>query len=68
MHMCRVNRGQGLVDRKLGQAAPPLPPGILLLAVQRRLFCFGSLAVLMILDVVCCYLCYSCYIYKYRNR
>ena len=41
----RQNQGQGLVDRKLVEA----PPVILLLAVPRRLFCFGSLVVL---DVV----------------
>ena len=45
------NQGRGLVDRKLVKAPPP--PAILLLAVPRRLFSFGSLA---ILDVVCRYL------------
>ena len=35
----RQNQGRGLVDHKLVQA----PPVILLLAVPRRLFCFGSL-------------------------
>ena len=38
------NQGRGLIDRKLV---------ISLLAVPRRLFCFGSL---VILDVACCYL------------
>ena len=38
----RQNLGLGLVDRKLVEA----PPVILLLAVPRRLFCFGSLVVL----------------------
>ena len=42
--------GRGLVDRKSVEASSPV---ILLLAVPRRLFCFGSLAVL---DVVCGYL------------
>ena len=32
---------------------PPPSPVILLLAVPRRLYCFGSM---MILDVTCCYL------------
>ena len=41
--------GRGLVDHKLVQA----PPVILLLAVPRRLLCFGSLVVL---DVVFRYL------------
>ena len=47
----RQKQGQGLVDRKLVQAPPP--PVILVLAVPRRLFCFGSLVVL---DVVFRYL------------
>ena len=47
----KQNQGRGLVDRKLVQAPPP--PVILLLAVPRRLFCFGSLVVL---DVVFRYL------------
>ena len=42
----RQNQGRGLVDCKLVQASPPV---ILLLAVPRRLFCFGSFVVL---DVV----------------
>ena len=37
----------------LKSTPPPTPPGILLLVVLRRLFCFGSL---VILDVVCRYL------------
>ena len=41
----KQNQGRGLVDRKLVK-----PPVILLLAVTRRLFCFGSL---VISDVVC---------------
>ena len=41
----RQNQGRGLVDRKLVKA-----PSNFMLAVPRRLFCFGSL---MILDVVC---------------
>ena len=45
------NQGRGLVDHKLVKA--PLPPVILLLAVPRRLFCFGPLVVL---DVVFRYL------------
>ena len=45
----RQNQGRWLVDRKLVKA----PPVILLLAVPRRLFCFGSF---VILDVVCRYL------------
>ena len=53
----KQNQGRGLVDRKQVQA--PLPPPtspqvILLLAVPRRLFCFGSLVVL---DVVFRYFC-----------
>ena len=38
------NQGQGLVDRKLKLKHPrPLPPPvIILLAVPRGLFCFGS--------------------------
>ena len=47
----RRNQGRGLVDLKLVKAPPP--PVILLLAVPRRLFCFGSL---VILDVVFRYL------------
>ena len=43
------NQGQGLVDHKLVQAHQQF----LLLAVPRRLFCFGSL---VILDVARCYL------------
>ena len=46
----RQNQGRGFVDHKLVKA-PPLV--ILLLAVPRRLFCFGSLVVL---DVVFRYL------------
>ena len=42
-------QGRGLVDHKLVQA----PQYFLLLAVPRRLFCFGSL---VILDVARCYL------------
>ena len=56
--------GRGLVDRKLVQAPPPPPPApvISLLAVPRRLFCFGSL---VILDVARCYLwLFSLYINK----
>ena len=50
----RQNQGRGLVDHKLVKAPPPPPlPVILLLAVPRRLFCFGAL---VILDVVCRYL------------
>ena len=46
------NQGRGLVNHKLVKA--PLPHTvILLLAIPRRLFCFGSL---VILDVVCRYL------------
>ena len=44
-------QGQALLDRKL--VHPPPNPVILLLAVPRRIFCFGSL---VILDVVCRYL------------
>ena len=47
------NQGRGLVDHKLVNPPPPPPPAILLQAVSRRLFCFGSL---VILDVVCRYL------------
>ena len=43
------NQGRGLVDRKLVKA----PQYFLLLAVPRRLFCFGSL---VILDVARYYL------------
>ena len=42
------NQGRGLVGHKLVQA-----PSVSLLAVPRRLFCFGFL---VILDVACCYL------------
>ena len=45
----RQNQGRGLVDLKLVKA----PQYFLLLAVPRRLFCFGSL---VILDVARCYL------------
>ena len=45
----RQKQGRGLVDHKLVQA----PQSFLLLAVPRRLFCFGSL---VILDVARCYL------------
>ena len=52
---CLRNQGRtksgGLVDRKLVEAFPT--PVILLLAVSRRLFCFGSV---VSLDVVCRYL------------
>ena len=44
--------GRGLAGRKLVQPPPPTHV-ILLLAVPRRLFSFGSL---LILDVVCRYL------------
>ena len=47
------NQGRGLVDRKLVKANPPPPPPppvVSLLAVPRRLFCFGPL---VILDVAC---------------
>ena len=56
----KQNQGRGLVDRKPVQA-----PVILLLAVPRRLFCFGSLVIFrcgallfMIIHVI----------YKYKNR
>ena len=49
----RQNQGRGLVDRKLVKDPPPPLPVILLLAVPRRLFCFGSL---VDLDVVFRYL------------
>ena len=50
----KQKQGRGLVDHKLVQAPPPLPPPVtLLLAVPMRLFCFGSLVVL---DVVFRYL------------
>ena len=45
----KQKQGRGLVDHKLVQALR----FFLLLAVPRRLFCFGSL---VILDVVRCYL------------
>ena len=45
----KQKQGRGLIDRKLVQA----PQYFLLLAVPRRLFCFGSL---MILNVARCYL------------
>ena len=45
----KQKQGRGLVDRKLVQATQYF----LLLAVPRRLFCFGSL---VILDVARCYL------------
>ena len=45
----RQNLGRGLVNHKLVQA----PQYLLLLAVPRRLFLFGSL---VILDVARCYL------------
>ena len=45
----RQKQGRGLVDNKLVQA----PQYLLLLAVPRRLFCFGSL---VIIDVARCYL------------
>ena len=53
------NQVRELVDRKLVKAAPPPHPLVIsLLAVPRRLFCFGSLVVL---DVVCGYVfCCSC--------
>ena len=44
----KQKQGRGMVDPKVCK-----PPIISLLAVQSRLFCFGSLA---ILDVACCYL------------
>ena len=50
----KQNHGRGLVSRKLGQPHVPTPtPVIILLAVPRWLFCFGSL---VILDVVCYHL------------
>ena len=45
----RQNQGRGLVDHKLVKVSQKF----LLLAVPRRLFCFGSL---VILDVARCYL------------
>ena len=45
----KQNQGRVLVYRKLDQAPHPV---ILLLAVLRQLFFFGSL---VILDAVCCY-------------
>ena len=45
----KQKQGRGLVDHKLVQA----PQYFLLLAVPRRLFCFGSL---VILDMARCYL------------
>ena len=51
----KQNQRRGLVDRKLVKT----PSVILLLAVPHQLFCFGSL---VILYVVCCIYCYSCYI------
>ena len=56
-----VQRGarELILTDKLPSAFDNLPPAILLLAAPRRLFCFGSL---VILDVVCCYLLFSCYI------
>ena len=45
----KQKQGRGLVDHKLVQASQYF----LLLAVQRQLFCFGSL---VILDVARCYL------------
>ena len=50
-------KGRWLVDRKLVEAPPP--PVILLLAVPRQLFWFGSL---VILDVARFYFDYSRYI------
>ena len=52
----KQNQGRGLVDRKLVER----PPAMVLLAVPRRLFCFGSL---VILDVVCRYLSLFLFIY-----
>ena len=50
----KQKQGRGLLARKQVHAPPPLsPPGISLLAVPRRLFCFGSL---VILDVARFYL------------
>ena len=49
----KQNQGRGLVDRKLVQASPLTSAVILMLAVPRRLFCFGSLVILV---VMCCYL------------
>ena len=56
-----MNKGR---RARVGQPQTSLsPPVILLLAVPRRLFCFGSL---VILDVVCCYLSlFLLYIYIY---
>ena len=59
LHCLLYSLWRGLVDNKLVQAPPPpprTPSAILLLAVPRRLFCFGSL---VILDVVCRYLSLS---------
>ena len=39
---------------------PPTPPVISLLAVPRRLFCFGSLVILDVMVILV--------IYKYKNR
>ena len=41
----RQNQGRWLVDRKQVEASPPSPV-VLLLAISRRLFCFGSLVIL----------------------
>ena len=44
----------------------------LLLAVPRRLFCFGSMVILDVLDVMCrfffVFFFFILVIYKYRNR
>ena len=57
----RQKQGRGLVDHKLVQA----PQYFLLLAVPRRLFCFGSL---VILDVARWLFVVIHVIYKYKNR
>ena len=48
----KQTQGRELVGRKLVKAPPPHPTAILLLAVQRRLFCFGSLVILDVCAVV----------------
>ena len=59
----RQNKGRWLVNRKLDEAPPS--PVILLSAVPRRLFCFGSLVVL---DVMCGYLLYFLLDIKIGNK
>ena len=59
------NQGRGLIDRKLAKAPPRV---ILLLAVPKRLFCFGSLVVLDVCGIPIFIVMLVIYEYKSRKN